>query len=146
MTGINIRDHRTGRYKSVIEIRGADGGYSFHPNENLEIVCEFECDCCFQIVLDPYYVYIITQLSEAGLMQENYPLLCCYCKIIFDNLIGGNLVAFSNDVWIKFMTYGAGKVFDEWFGTINKSINLDLVKILKENLSELKWKEMSKIL
>ncbi len=147
MNKLSIRDHRSGKFKGVIEIRGVDGGYSFHPDDKLEIVCEMECDCCFNIVLDPYYVYIVSKLIDDKLIPESYPFLCCYCKVVFDNLSDGDYQSFSNTVWVKYMTFGeSDTLFEKWFSRINSSINLDLIPILKENLSEEKWKEISKIL
>ena len=46
------------------------------------------CSYC-KMVLNKAYCYIIENLREAGLLPDDYKLICCYCKILLKvGLIG----------------------------------------------------------
>ena len=45
-------------------------------------VGEHHCNYCKYIPLDNAYIYIIKSLKEAGLLDKNYRLICCYCKLL----------------------------------------------------------------
>ena len=40
------------------------------------------CSYCGITSLDKVYVYIIDSLKEAGLLDESYGLICCYCAVL----------------------------------------------------------------
>lgn len=42
------------------------------------------CNYCRYVQLDKAYIYIINQLKEAGLLDKDYKLICCYCKLLKD--------------------------------------------------------------
>ena len=56
--------------------------YNFYYCKNgswYEANCTTVCSTCRVVHLDYYYVETIKELKEAGLLPENYPLLCCNC-------------------------------------------------------------------
>jgi len=55
-------------------------GTRFFVNK-LEVYVGICCDGCNKYKLDSGYVYIIKQLKQSGLLDKNYPCLCCKCFI-----------------------------------------------------------------
>ena len=39
----------------------------------------FLCPECFKMLIDDNYIKIIQELKKAGLLSEDYPILCCKC-------------------------------------------------------------------
>lgn len=142
---MDIRDYRTNKGNCTITISGKEGDYQYFVEGNIEMFCELECDMCKRYVLDARYVYIIEKLRKAGLISKEYPFLCCQCKTVFDGLAKRDFKTFSDFIFVKYMSIGKNG-FKEWFSILNATVNLDLIKILKQTLSDERWKKISKIL
>lgn len=62
--------------------------FRFKTNYDRELLWDISnvevhyCDYCKCVRLDKAYIYIINSLKEAGLLDNNYRLICCYCKIL----------------------------------------------------------------
>lgn len=53
--------------------------FSFHHSENRGHH-KYNCDNCKEPISN-IYIEIIDNLKEKGLLQDNFPLLCCYCRM-----------------------------------------------------------------
>ena len=67
-----------------LKIRSYDQwSFSFRADDYGGIPVGFQsCDYCRVTALDRVYVYIINSLKEAGLLDENYKLICCFCAVL----------------------------------------------------------------
>ena len=67
---------------NIVNIQCADTwhfyGVRFH-NDKLKKYFGKRRNCCEIFNVNNAYVYIIEQLKKAGLLDKNYPLLCCEC-------------------------------------------------------------------
>ncbi len=74
MTKITI--HKADNWLFDFQIDRRDTEITSTPRES--------CEYCHCVTLDKVYVYIINCLREAGLLPEDYKLICCYCKVLIE--------------------------------------------------------------
>jgi len=99
------------------------------------------CGYCKFTPLDKTYLYIINSLKEAGLLNESYKPICCYCKVL--NRFGlsdlrnelNNLSYYILDdiLCIRFSSYAVGK------NNYNRSIKWENVDVRIHDWSKVKW-------
>lgn len=62
-----------------IERRGHIYHYN-HQERDLDVDSEETCSVCGREKLDEVYVMIMKSLKEKGLLPNNEPLICCFCR------------------------------------------------------------------